>query len=102
MKAKAVSDIDAISKPSRANAESGKTFSAAMAEYKAAVEEEKAHIARETAITRHGFIAQEVQAVAPELVRQSGGILTLDYQGVIAGLVAQVQALNRRLNAAGI
>lgn len=102
MKAKAVSDIDAISKPSRANAESGKTFSAAMAEYKAAVEEEKAYIARETAITRHGFIAQEVQAVAPELVRQSGGILTLDYQGVIAGLVAQVQALNRRLDAAGI
>ncbi len=102
MKAKAVSDIDAISKPSRANAESGKTFSAAMAEYKAAVEEEKAHIARETAITRHGFIAQEVQAVAPELVRQSGDILTLDYQGVIAGLVAQVQALNRRLDAAGI
>lgn len=77
-------------------------YDASLAEHDAWIAEATQEAAVGSAILRHGFIAQEVQQVAPELVRQSGDILTVDYQSVISGLVAQVKSLNARLLAAGL
>lgn len=45
-----------------------------------------------------GFIAQDVENVAPYMVRENAdGNLTVDYMQVIAPLVAEVQKLNARI-----
>jgi len=102
LKANAISNIDSIAKPPINDGEGKEEYRARLDRWKSDIEAEKIYINRETAILRHGFIAQEVQKVAPELVRQSGDILTVDYQGFISGLVAQVKALSRRIDAAGL
>jgi len=102
LKANAISNIDSIAKPPINDGEGEEEYRARLDRWKSDIEAEKIYINRETTILRHGFIAQEVQKVAPELVRQSGDILTVDYQGFISGLVAQVKALSRRIDAAGL
>ena len=45
-----------------------------------------------------GFIAQEVREVYPELVREDeDGMLSLNYNGLIAVLYAEVQELRKAL-----
>jgi hypothetical protein len=48
---------------------------------------------------RVGFIAQEVQETLPEAVVENNGKLGLDYNVIVAALVAKVQQLETRLEA---
>jgi hypothetical protein len=48
---------------------------------------------------RLGFIAQEVQETLPEAVVENNGKLGLDYNVIVASLVAKVQQLETRLEA---
>lgn len=74
-------------------------YAADLERYNELVASENTRAEKEAAVLKHGFIAQEVQAVAPELVRQSGDYLGVDYVGVISGLVAVVQQLESRITA---
>ena len=44
-----------------------------------------------------GVIAQQVEAIAPELVTEKDGIKRVNYNGIIAILIESVKDLNRRL-----
>ena len=46
----------------------------------------------------YGVIAQEIEAVLPELVEQAGGNKTVNYSGLISFLIKAVQELDSRLN----
>lgn len=46
----------------------------------------------------YGVIAQEIEAVLPELVEQSGGNKTVNYSGLISFLIKAVQELDQRVN----
>ncbi|CAG8867018.1 hypothetical protein PS627_02301 [Pseudomonas fluorescens] len=44
-----------------------------------------------------GFIAQEVKDVYPQVVHEKEGLLTVDYQKLVAPLVESVRELNGRI-----
>jgi hypothetical protein len=46
---------------------------------------------------RFGFIAQEVQEVIPDLVSENGGILSMDYMGLISPTIKAIQELNNKI-----
>ena len=63
-------------------------------------DEKQARDKAQSARVRHGFIAQQVRKVAPEIVHEADdGILALDYQETIAGLVAVVKRLEAKVKA---
>lgn len=46
-----------------------------------------------------GLIAQDVQAVYPQLVHEKEGLLTVDYQKLVAPLIESTRELNQRIEA---
>jgi len=46
-----------------------------------------------------GVIAQEVQKAYPELVHEQDGMLTVDYEKLVAPLIESVRELDRRISA---
>ena len=47
--------------------------------------------------TSLGLIAQEVRETLPEVVRENGGMLSLDYNGIVATLLGAVRELTERV-----
>ena len=46
-----------------------------------------------------GVLAQEVQKVYPELVHEKDGLLTVDYEKLVAPLIEAVRELDKRVSA---
>jgi len=46
-----------------------------------------------------GVIAQDVQKIYPELVHEKDGLLTVDYEKLVAPLIESVRELDRRITA---
>ena len=47
--------------------------------------------------TSLGLIAQEVRETLPEVVRENGDMLSLDYNGIVATLLGAVNELTERV-----
>ena len=66
-------------------------------QFKFISEKERAEEAGTDCPPRFGFIAQEVQIIAPELVGEMESKLTLDQVGIIPILVKAVQELSQQI-----
>ncbi|MDR2318033.1 hypothetical protein A0O30_04375 [Pseudomonas sp. LLC-1] len=53
---------------------------------------------KETGRKDIGLMAQDVQAVYPELVHQKSEMLTVDYQKLVAPLIESIRELNQRID----